>query len=297
MAPRAADRSEFAGLQHPQQPGLRLQRHVADLVQKQRAALRLLEFARRARSGTGERPALVPEQLAFDQFARNCRHVEGDERPRRPRPHVMDGARHQLLAGAAFAQDHHRQVVGHHPGDQTIDLLHRWRTPYQRRVVATEFAGIGLRATFERRRNRPRQFIEIKWFWQVIERALLGRPHCGRKRVLGAHDDHPQPRAQRQQPGDRIEAIGIGQDDIGDDDIAAPVLDQLDQPGRGLGQPHLIAGAGQCLADDSPDRGVVVGNDHGRGHAVPPVSRVTGNSTRKMVSCASPARSYSTTPP
>ena len=44
----AADRRIFALLQHAQEPGLRLHRHVADLVEEQRAALGLLETAGRA---------------------------------------------------------------------------------------------------------------------------------------------------------------------------------------------------------------------------------------------------------
>src|SRR5260221_4739330 len=38
--------SVFPLLQHAQQPGLRLRRHIADLVEKQRAALGLLEAPR-----------------------------------------------------------------------------------------------------------------------------------------------------------------------------------------------------------------------------------------------------------
>ena len=45
----AADGGVFALLQHAQQPRLRLHRHVADLVEEQRAALGLLEAAGRAR--------------------------------------------------------------------------------------------------------------------------------------------------------------------------------------------------------------------------------------------------------
>ena len=41
----AADGGELALLQHAQQPGLRLGRHVADLVEEQRAAGGLLEAA------------------------------------------------------------------------------------------------------------------------------------------------------------------------------------------------------------------------------------------------------------
>ena len=41
----AADRGVFALLQHAQQPGLRLHRHVADFVEEQRAAFGLFEAA------------------------------------------------------------------------------------------------------------------------------------------------------------------------------------------------------------------------------------------------------------
>ena len=41
----AADPFYFAFLQHAKQLGLHLQRHVADLVQKNRAVIRLLELA------------------------------------------------------------------------------------------------------------------------------------------------------------------------------------------------------------------------------------------------------------
>ena len=44
-----ADRGVLALLQHAQQPGLRLHRHVADLVEEQRAAFGLLEAAGAAR--------------------------------------------------------------------------------------------------------------------------------------------------------------------------------------------------------------------------------------------------------
>ena len=44
-----ADGGVFALLQHAQKAGLRLHRHVADLVEEQRAALGLLEAADRAR--------------------------------------------------------------------------------------------------------------------------------------------------------------------------------------------------------------------------------------------------------
>ena len=44
----ATDGGEFAFLQHAQQPRLRLERHVADFIEKQGPAMRLLEPAHAA---------------------------------------------------------------------------------------------------------------------------------------------------------------------------------------------------------------------------------------------------------
>jgi hypothetical protein len=147
--PRAADRREFALLEDAEQPGLRLHRHVADLVEEQGAARRLLEPAGAARLRAGERAALVPEQLRLDQLARDRRHVDRDERRRPPPAELVDRARDQLLASPRLARDQHRQIVRDHPRDDAIDLLHRRRAPDQRqlRIVVDHRQDAGLAPT------------------------------------------------------------------------------------------------------------------------------------------------------
>ncbi len=81
-----AEAGEGAVLDHAQDLLLEGERHVADLVEEQRAALRLLELARPALVGAGEGAALVAEQLALEQRLRERRAVDGEERARRPRP-------------------------------------------------------------------------------------------------------------------------------------------------------------------------------------------------------------------
>ncbi len=75
----AADAVELAVGEHAQQARLQRQRHVADLVEEQRAAIGLLEAAGVAARGAGERAGLVAEQFRFEQFGRNRRGVERDE--------------------------------------------------------------------------------------------------------------------------------------------------------------------------------------------------------------------------
>ena len=61
----AADAEELALGQHAQQARLQRGRHVADLVEEQRAAIGLLEAADVALAGAGERAGLVAEQFAI----------------------------------------------------------------------------------------------------------------------------------------------------------------------------------------------------------------------------------------
>ncbi len=72
-------------LQHAQQAHLHVHRHLADLVEEQRAAVRELELPHRARlARPGERPALVAEQLGGQQVARQGAAVDGHELAVRP---------------------------------------------------------------------------------------------------------------------------------------------------------------------------------------------------------------------
>ena len=100
----AADGGVSAVLEHAQQAGLGLQRHVADLVEEQGTAAGLLEAPGvAAPDGPGEGALFVAEQLAFDQFARDRRHVDRHEGSVAALAVVVERARHQLLAGAGFA--------------------------------------------------------------------------------------------------------------------------------------------------------------------------------------------------
>ena len=64
----AADRPVLALLQHAQELGLQIRRHLADLVEQQRAALRHLEQPFLVGRGAGECALLVAEELRLDQI-------------------------------------------------------------------------------------------------------------------------------------------------------------------------------------------------------------------------------------
>ena len=76
----AAERLHLALLQHAQQPRLQCQRHIANLVQKQRAALGLADAPRRTLAPcAGESAAGIAEQFGLDQVLRQGGAVDGDK--------------------------------------------------------------------------------------------------------------------------------------------------------------------------------------------------------------------------
>ena len=97
----ATDAVELAVAEHAQQTRLQVEGHVADLVEKQRAAVGLLEAAAAHGLRAGEGAALVAEQFALQQVLRDRRGVDGHERPAGARAVLVQRARHQFLARAA----------------------------------------------------------------------------------------------------------------------------------------------------------------------------------------------------
>ena len=111
-------------LQHAQHLGLRLEAHVADLVEKDRAVVGQLEAPAPVRHGAGERPAHVAEQLALDQLLGDRRAVDLDEGPAAAPAQRVDAARHQFLARAVLAEDQHPAVGRRRHGDLLAQRSH-----------------------------------------------------------------------------------------------------------------------------------------------------------------------------
>src|SRR5208283_3309123 len=99
----AADALDFALLQHPQNLGLHGQRHVADFVEKDRAAVAELELADALGRRAGEGAFLVSEQLALDQILGNRGAIDRNKGPGGTMAVLENAPRHEFLAGAALA--------------------------------------------------------------------------------------------------------------------------------------------------------------------------------------------------
>ena len=104
---------------------MRRQAHIAHFVQKDGAAVGLLQFADLILAGAGEASFPVAEQLALDQLFRNRRAVDVHKRLGGARAHGVDGVGHELFPGAAFSENQHPAVGDGHQAKLLAQRLHR----------------------------------------------------------------------------------------------------------------------------------------------------------------------------
>ncbi len=101
-------------MQHPQQLGLQVKRHLADFVQEQGAAFGLLEQALVRAQGAGEGALLVTKELALNQLLGQHGAIDRDERPAAAGRGFMQHPGHDLFAGASGAHQQGRDIGGRH---------------------------------------------------------------------------------------------------------------------------------------------------------------------------------------
>jgi hypothetical protein len=222
----------IALLQHAQDLGLRGGRHVADLVEEDGAAVALLELAQALRGRAGERAALVPEELAFDEILRDRRAVDRDVGLGRAMAVAVQAARHEFLAGAALAGDHHRGVAGGELADDLEDLLHGRRGAddallvllrVDDRLVAGRGLAVGLGA--QGAFDQGEQLGRIEGFNHVVEGAELHRLDGGLRGAEGRHEDHQLLRVGRADVLERLQARHAGHAVVEQHDIGRLFLD------------------------------------------------------------------------
>ena len=95
-------------LQQAEQLDLHFERQVADLVEESGAAVGQLNEALLGVTGAGECTSGVAKQLAFHERTDQRTTVDGNKVA--GRAGVVDGARDNLLAGAAFPEQQNREA-------------------------------------------------------------------------------------------------------------------------------------------------------------------------------------------
>ena len=85
--------------------------------------------------GSGERAALVAEELGLEQFGGDGATVERDEGTLRATAQRVDLPGRQFLAGAALAADQHRRFGGGDLANEGLDTLDQRVLPDERSVA------------------------------------------------------------------------------------------------------------------------------------------------------------------
>ena len=178
-------RGEGEGLEHAQQLGLQAQVKVADFVDEQGPAVRLLEAADPAIGCAGEGAADVPEELAFDQSGRYRGTIDSHKWAFFSRAVVMQRLGNQLFSGAGFAQNQHRAVNLGSALDLGKDIFHLLGLAddlvQSKLLIEPPTQAIELFVllhSFQSAANEQDQFIGVDRFGDVVISAGLHRLDC-----------------------------------------------------------------------------------------------------------------------
>src|SRR2546426_844976 len=166
-------------LERPEHLRLRLQAHVADLVEEERAAVGELELAAAARQRARERPLLVAEELGLDQLLRDRGAVDLDKRLLAPRRPGVDGSSDQLLAAAVLAANQHAAGRRRGGGDLLAEPADRLALADDLRTLDEALAQGGVLArearVLERPRDREQRLLERERLLGEVVGAARGR--------------------------------------------------------------------------------------------------------------------------
>jgi hypothetical protein len=175
---------------------LKRERHLADLVEEQRPAVGRREQALAVLGGVGEGALDVAEQLVLEQALRDGGAVDHHERALVALRQVVDGARDQLLAGAALAVDRHGHVGRRHHGDALVQVLDPRgaadddvalaRAP----LVAVDRLPVAGLPIAQRALDPQAQLGAAERLGDEVERAQSHRLDRDLARIAAGHDDH-----------------------------------------------------------------------------------------------------------
>ena len=133
----AADAPEAAVVEEAQQLGLQIGRHLAHLVEEERAAVRQLQQPRLATAQrAGEGAAGIAEQLALGQALGQRGAVQREEGLVPAAAAGVAGVGDQLLAGARLAADQQRRIHRRHARGALLELADRGRVAQDRLEAA-----------------------------------------------------------------------------------------------------------------------------------------------------------------
>ncbi len=244
----AADRPVLALLQHAQQLGLQVGRHLADLVEQQRAALGHLEQPFLVDRRAGERALLVAEQLRLDQVLRDGRAVDLDERPFGPLAVVVDGVGDQLLAGAVLTLDEDVRFARRHALDELEEVLHLLALADDvlelvaiLQLLLQLLVLVDQRLLLDRLLQLVEQALGVDRLLEKVEGAGLHRFDRPRNVALPGDDDDLGLGLELLELAHQFDAVDVRQHHVGDHGVRTPGAEEFLAARADECSPHLVA--------------------------------------------------------
>ncbi len=209
-----AERHDFPRFEHAQHLHLERRRHRLDLVEKQRAAARMLDAADPLLERAGEGARFMAEQLALDDVLRQRPAIHRDEGAGAARAPAVQRLRHHLLAAAGLALHQHVDVgVGDLP-HPLAQPLHLRRMAEQRQIEGRRLRLAAERAVLEdeaplveRMADRDEQPVERVGLGDEVIGAFAHRLDRHGDVAMAGDQDHRQLGVEAPQPAEQFEAV------------------------------------------------------------------------------------------
>ena len=239
--------ADLAVLDHPQELRLERERQLGDLVEEERAPLRVEEQPLPRGGGAREGALHVAEQLALDDVRGDRPAIDRHERPVGEGGLLVERARRDLLGGARFTRDQHgapgRRGARHHVAHArhlrrgADDAQGRPRARRRPELAAEHEVLLAQGRPVEAAHDRVEDLLGAERLEHEIGRP---RPH-GLDRGLEIGEGRDQDdvgeqavAAQVREPG---EPGAAAQDVVEDDEVE---MARFEQPARGEGIAHRL---------------------------------------------------------
>src|SRR5579862_167637 len=158
-----------------------MERHVADLVEKDGAVFGLFEFADVAARSAGEGTFFVTEEFRLDELSWDRGAVQRDEGAGGSGAALMERASNQLLAGSSFAKNADARFAGGHAIDLRHDAAHGLALPddFMFAKSLAKLLVFGFEALQAQRvLDRQQKFVGRDRLLEEIDRPQAGCANC-----------------------------------------------------------------------------------------------------------------------
>ena len=274
--PARAHRVDLAVLKGAEKLDLDVERQLADLVEEERAAIRLAELADMLLGGAGEGALLMAEEDRFDQGRGDRTAIEGDEGPGAAVAGALDGAGDEFLPDPRFALDEDGDLRCRGPPAEGDDALHG-RAAGDDVGEGQGAGGTPLHALdFALERTEAKRVLDRHL--EAVRRDRLddeiGGPgaHRGDHRLdpaMGGLDDHRQEPILGAEPGEDRHAVDLRHHQVEDHQRhrlavrRGQLVDRL--PPRTRGERPVAEALDRVAEQAALDR-IVVDDEDGGGH-------------------------------